>query len=87
MKTSRLPPVHVEPAARAEIESELRDGESLSEFVEAAAEFLARGRASLAKAKSSGEFYAMDDALDQMRTRVAKKMSELRRKPAAAKKK
>ena len=57
MKTAQLPPVRVEPAVREEIESALREGESLSEFLEAAAlqaarrrlaqeEFLARGRAS-----------------------------------------
>jgi hypothetical protein len=60
MKTAQLPPVRVAPAVREEIESALREGESLSEFVEAAAlqaarrrkaqdEFLARGRASLAQ--------------------------------------
>jgi hypothetical protein len=57
VKTAQLPPVRVEPSAREEIEAVLREGESLSEFVETAAvqaarqrkaqqEFLARGRAS-----------------------------------------
>ncbi len=93
MKTAQLPPVRVEPSVRKEIEAVLRDCESLSEFVEAAAvdaarrrkaqdEFLARGRASLAQAKRTGEFYAADEVLRGMRER----MQSLRksRKPAGA---
>lgn len=90
MKTAQLPPVRVEPSVREEIEAALRDGESLSEFVEssaleaarrrrAQAEFLARGRASLAEARRTGEFYAADEALDGMRQRLEAKMQPLRR--------
>jgi len=81
MKTAQLPPVRVEPAVRAEIENALHEGESLSEFVEAAAlqaarrrkseqEFLARGRSSLTNARKSGEFYPMRGVLDEMQTRL-----------------
>jgi hypothetical protein len=81
MKTAQLPPVRVEPSVREEIESALREGETLSEFVEAAAlqaarvrraqdAFLARGRASIAKAKKTGEFYPMRELLEQMRKRL-----------------
>ncbi len=90
MKTAQLPPVRVDPAVRAEIENALRDGESLSEFVEAAAlqaarrrkaeqEFLARGRASLANARKSGEFYPVNGVLDEMQARVEDRMSAYRR--------
>ena len=37
MKTAQLPPVRVEPSVREEIESVLREGETLSQFVESAA--------------------------------------------------
>ncbi len=68
----------------------LREGESLSQFVEAATlqaarrrkaqqEFLARGRASLAKAKKTGEFYPLHEALDRMQARLATRMDEAQR--------
>ena len=92
MKTAQLPPVRVEPAIREEIESVLRDGESLSQFVEAATlqaarrrkaqqEFVARGRASLAQARKTGEFYPLDEVLDRMRARLVARMDEARRAP------
>lgn len=95
MKTSQLPPVRVEPSVREEIESVLREGESLSEFVETAAvqaarrrkaqeAFLARGRASLAKAKRTGEFYAADKILEDMRGRLQSKMHALRKNKSKA---
>lgn len=90
MKTAQLPPVRVEPAVRDEIESVLQEGESLSQFVEAAAvqaarrrkaqqAFLARGRASLAHAKRTGEFYPLHDVLDEMRARLEARMDKQRR--------
>jgi len=70
----------------------LREGESLSQFGEAATvqaarrrkaqqEFLVRGRASLAQARKTGEFYALDDVLDRMRARLDTRMDEARRAP------
>jgi hypothetical protein len=90
MKTAQLPPVRVEASVREEIEAALRDGESLSEFVETAAvqaarrrkaqeEFLARGQASLAKAKRTGEFYVADKVLEDMRGRMLLRMQALRK--------
>jgi Arc/MetJ-type ribon-helix-helix transcriptional regulator len=90
MKTAQLPPVRVEASVREEIEAALRDGESLSEFVETSAvdaarrrkaqeAFLARGRASLAEAKRTGEFYAADKALEDMRGRLQSRMQALRK--------
>ena len=94
MKTARLPPVRVEASVRGEIEAVLREGESLSEFVETAAveaarrrsaqgAFLARGRASLAKAKRTGEFYAADKVLEDMRERLQSRMQALRKGDSA----
>ncbi|RYH33536.1 MAG: hypothetical protein EON54_20330, partial [Alcaligenaceae bacterium] len=62
MKSAQLPPVRVTPAVRQHIESVLKTGETLSQFVEEAAlqaaqrrksqeEFVARGRASLERAQ------------------------------------
>ncbi|BEP64986.1 hypothetical protein GmRootV213_55400 (plasmid) [Variovorax sp. V213] len=88
MKTAQLPPVRVEPSVRDEIESVLRQGETLSQFVENAAvqaaqrrksqqEFLARGRDSLKRAKQSGEYYSAKDAFDAMQGRLDARISEL----------
>lgn len=89
MKTAQLPPVRVEPSIRDEIEAVLREGESLSEFLETAAveaarrrraqeQFLARGRASLAQARRTGEFYAADEVLEGMRERLLSRLQALR---------
>ena len=85
MKSTQLPPVRVDASVRAEIEAVLREGESLSKFVESAAveearrrrvqdEFLARGRASLAKAKRTGEFYPANQVLDRLQDRLESRM-------------
>jgi Arc/MetJ-type ribon-helix-helix transcriptional regulator len=95
MKNAQLPPVRVEASVRAEIEAALHDGESISEFVETAAveaarrckaqeAFLARGRASLAKAKRTGEFYAADKALEDMRGRLQSRMKALPKNKSTA---
>jgi hypothetical protein len=89
MKTAQLPPVRVTPAVREQIESVLHDGESLTQFVERAAldaarrrqaqqEFIARGRASLARARKTGELYAADDALQSMRDRLNARVAALK---------
>ena len=81
MKSAQLPPVRVTPAVRAQIESVLKDGETLSEFLETAAvqaaqrrksqeEFVARGRASLEKAQRTGEFFPAQKVLDGMQARL-----------------
>jgi hypothetical protein len=90
MKSAQLPPVRVEPSVRQEIESVLRQGETLSQFVENAAvqaaqrrksqeEFLARGRESLKRAQKTGKYYAATDALDAMQKRLDERMSGLGR--------
>ena len=90
MKTAQLPPVRVEASVRSEIEAVLREGESLSQFVEQAAleaarrrkaqeEFLARGRASLARAKRTGEFYPAGQVLADMRQRLETRMRSERK--------
>ena len=71
MKTATIPSVRVEPEFRAEVESVLAEGESLSEFVEASvrasverrrvqAEFVARGLRSRDEAKRTGDYVDAD---------------------------
>lgn len=90
MKIAQLPPVRVTPAVREQIESVLHEGESLSQFVEKATvdaanrrkaqqEFIARGRASLAKARKTGELYAADDVLQAMRDRLNARVAVLKK--------
>lgn len=80
MKSATLPAIRVEPEFRRELESVLGDGETLSAFIESAtrreahyrgvqAEFLARGRASLAEAHKTGRTVPAESivaALDRM---------------------
>ncbi len=75
MKTATIPSVRVEPEFRAEVESVLAEGESLSEFVEASvrasverrrvqAEFIARGLRSRDEAKrTTGDYVDADDVV------------------------
>ena len=95
MKSAQLPPVRVEPSVRAEIESVLRQGETLSQFVEASTlqaaqrrrapqEFLDRGRESLKRAKKSGQYYLANDALDAMQARLDKRVEQMRVKREGA---
>jgi hypothetical protein len=81
MKTASLPSVRVEPELRSQVEGLLHAGESLSEFVETAVrhaaqhrslqtEFLARGMASLAKARRTGKLIESDEALAQLEQRL-----------------
>lgn len=90
MKTAQLPPVRVTPAVREQIESVLHEGESLSQFVESAAldaarrrqqqrDFIARGRASLAKARRSGELHVADEVLQAMRERLDARVAALKK--------
>ena len=96
MKSTQLPPVRVELAVREEIESCLRDGETLSQFIGNAAvdaararksqqEFLARGRASLAQAQRDGEFYPAADVLGEMRGRLQTRMLALKKRKQSSK--
>ncbi len=90
MKTATIPSVRVEPELRAEVESLLVEGETVSEFVEASvratvlrrrneAEFIARGLRSLEDARRTGD-YADADAVVK---RLQRKLDAARaRKPA-----
>lgn len=90
MRSAQLPPVRVTPSVRRQIEAVLREGETLSQFIEQAAvqaaqrreqqlAFVERGRASLASARKSGEYCSAAEALAAMRERLDARTAELRR--------
>jgi predicted transcriptional regulator len=79
MKSATIPPLRVTPDLRHDAESVLRDGESLSSFVEEALrqqverrktqkEFVARGLAARDTAKSTGQYASRDDVMDSLRS-------------------
>jgi len=81
MKTATFPSVRVEPEFRAEVESVLSEGESLSEFVEASvragverrrvqAEFIARGLRSRDEARRTGDYIDADDVVAALQRRL-----------------
>jgi Arc/MetJ-type ribon-helix-helix transcriptional regulator len=81
MKTATIPSVRVEPEFRAEVESVLAEGESLSEFVEASvrasverrrsqAEFIARGLCSRDEAQRTGDYVDADDVLARLQRKL-----------------
>ncbi len=83
MKTASLPSLRVDPELRAAAESVLKEGETLSAFVEASvkqqvhyrktqAEFIARGLASLAEADRTGVYYSSEDVHAMLREKLEK---------------
>lgn len=81
MKTATIPSLRVDPELRAAAESVLKEGETLSAFVENSlrsqihyrktqAEFIARGLASLAEAERTGVYYSSEDVLKMMREKL-----------------
>lgn len=82
MKTASLPAVRIEPELRQALEAVLQQGETLSAFVESSvrqalqqrgqqAEFVARGLASLAAARQTGDLREADEVLDKLAQRLA----------------
>lgn len=81
MKTATIPSVRVDPEFRAEVESLLGDGETLSEFVEASvratvqrrrvqAEFIARGLRSRDEAQRTGDYVEADVVIEQLQRKL-----------------
>jgi len=90
MKTATLPPVRVRPEFRAEIQSLLAEGETLSEFLQNSVresvqrrrnqqEFIRRGLASLEGAKLTDAYVDADVVL----TQLARKLADARGKMGA----
>ncbi|MDX2480948.1 MAG: YlcI/YnfO family protein [Desulfuromusa sp.] len=78
MKSSTIPSLRVEPELRQAVENVLRDGETLSSFMEeslragiqhrrAQQEFIARGLVSRDEARRAGEYFTADDVFDELK--------------------
>ena len=88
MKTAILPQVRVDPRLRADVESVLREGETLSEFLEASvrqavdyrrmqAEFDARADAARARFQQAGVGTPAAEVLAEKRERLEARRAEL----------
>jgi len=93
MKTSAIPSIRVEPAFRAQVEEVLAEGETLSEFVEAAvragvrrrridAEFLERGLRARDEARCTNDYVDASSVLDSLQHKLeaARRRVDLTRK-------
>jgi len=92
MKTATIPSVRVEPEFRAEVESVLVEGETLSEFVEASiragvdrrrvqAEFIARGIRSRDEARRTGDYVDADVVLASLQGKLDAARTRIAKKP------
>jgi predicted transcriptional regulator len=95
MKTSAIPAIRVEPQLREQLAHVLREGETLSAFVEASVResvhrrmeqdaFVKRGLASLAKAKRTGDFVSVDEVVQGLEKRLAAARETMRPKSSVA---
>ena len=78
VKTANMPSLRVDPALREAAEAVLREGESLSSFMEQSvrdevnrrrmqSEFIARGLAAREEASRTGVYYTVDEAMSSLR--------------------
>ncbi len=83
MKSATIPSLRVEPVLRRAAEGVLRDGESLSGFIESAlraqiqqrqqqAAFITRGLASRDHAKATGPYVSSGAVMKKLEARLAK---------------
>jgi len=90
MKTSSMPSLRVDPELRHDAESVLREGETLSSFMEQALrssiqsrrvqkEFIARGLASRDEAKRTSEYFAAEDVLSEMEDMLSQAKARARK--------
>jgi hypothetical protein len=91
MRSATFPPIRVEPEVRAEVEAALREGESLTPFIEEAvvapaawrrvqAEFVSRGEAAIERWKQEGGGHPVEAVMADLQTRldVAKRQATQR---------
>jgi hypothetical protein len=96
MKTAILPQVRVEPQLRADLESVLREGESLSEFLESTvrkaveyrrmqAEFHARADKAWGEYKRTGASHSAEEVVAELRAKTDARRKQLqgKRRPTA----
>lgn len=88
MKSAVIPQVRVEPELRAELEAVLRQGETLSEFVEASvrnavefrrvqARFHERGQAAWEQYQNTGLSVPADDVLARLQAKLDARRRQL----------
>ena len=81
MRSATFPPIRVEPEVRAEVEAVLREGESLTQFIEEAvvaaaawrrvqSEFITRGEAAIERWKQEGGGHAVDEVMADLQARL-----------------
>ena len=81
MRSATFPPIRVEPEVRAEVEAVLREGESLTQFIEEAvvaaaawrrvqAEFVNRGEAAIERWKHTGGGHSVDEVMGDLQGRL-----------------
>lgn len=81
MRSATFPPIRVEPEVRAEVEAVLREGESLTQFIEEAvvsaaawrrvqAEFVHRGEAAIERWKREGGGRTVDEVMTGLQGRL-----------------
>ena len=81
MRSATFPPIRVEPEVRAEVEAVLREGESLTQFIEEAvvaaaawrrvqAGFVARGEAAIERWKREGGGHSADEVMEALQARL-----------------
>ena len=91
MKTAILPQVRVEPQLRADLEAVLREGETLSDFLESTvrqavdyrrmqAEFDARADAAWSRFKLAGAGVPAEELVAEMRVQLETRRQELQGK-------
>ena len=90
MKTASMPSLRVDPELRHDAESVLRDGETLSSFMEQALrssiqsrrvqkEFIERGLTSRDEAKRTGAYFAAEDVLVEMQEILSQAQAKARK--------
>jgi len=90
MKTASMPSLRVDPELRQDAESVLRDGETLSSFMEQALrssiqsrrvqkEFIARGLTSRDEANRTGEYFAAEVVLVEMQEMLSQAQTKARK--------
>ncbi|MDQ6971288.1 MAG: YlcI/YnfO family protein [Mariprofundaceae bacterium] len=86
IKTATIPPLRITPDLRHDAESVLREGETLSSFVEESLrkrvehrkfqqEFIARGLAARDKARDTGRYVSKEEVMGALRSTLGKAQS------------
>ena len=81
MRSATFPPIRVEPEVRAEVEAVLREGETLTQFIEEAvvaaaawrrvqSEFITRGEAAIERWKHEGGGQGVDEVMSDLQARL-----------------